>query len=94
MASLNNKTQRTEMTMPRKTPAKARPQDVFNAEQIARAVYFTAHFRVGPNEKYTIKCMTLDEARTAAANLNTAHGGYGRRACVYAVTPEGMTFHV
>lgn len=80
--------------MPRKTATKIRPQDTYNAEQIARAVYFTAHFRLGPTDKRTIQCATINDARVAADALTKEHGEFGRRASIYAVTPEGMTFHV
>lgn len=60
--------------------------------ELARAVSFTAHIRKGPFEKYTVPATTLDEARIAAVALNTEHGGMGRRAIVYGISPEGWTF--
>jgi len=71
-----------------------RAQDEFNARQIARSTAFTAHFRAGPFEAYTVECDSIEAARAAAAELNAKHGEYGRRANVYAVNPEGLTFHI
>ena len=80
--------------MAKRTATGTRPDDAYNARQIARAVCFTAHLRVGPGEKHTVRCETLEEARAAASRLNADHGAYGRRASVYAVNPEGVGFHV
>ncbi|HEY0837208.1 MAG TPA: hypothetical protein VGE72_25070 [Azospirillum sp.] len=77
-----------------KPAAKPHPRDAWEAAQIARATRFTAHIRVSPFEKHTVPCATLDEARAAAARLTAEHGAYGRRACVYAITPEGLSIHV
>ena len=60
--------------------------------ELARAVSFTAHIRKGPFEKYTVPAATLDEARAATVVLNAEHGGMGRRAIVYGISPEGWTF--
>ena len=68
--------------------------DAYDAEQIANAVRFTAHFMIGRGQKRTVECTSLDEARTAAAALNAEFGQFGRRAMVYAVAANGATFHV
>lgn len=78
--------------MPRKTTKDRAAAEA--AAQIARAVYFTAHFRLGPTDKRTVQCDTLEDAKKAAAALTAEHGEFGRKACIYAVTPEGLTFHV
>ena len=76
----------------RKPTRAAIASDAFDAAQIARAVSFTAHIRKGPFEKYTVAAATAEDARIEADKLNAAYGGAGRRAMVYAVTPEGWTF--
>lgn len=68
--------------------------DAYDAEQIANAVRFTAHFMIGRGQKRTIECGSLDEARTAAADLNAEFGKFGRRAMIYAIAASGASFHV
>jgi hypothetical protein len=68
--------------------------DVYAAEQIAQAVGFVVHFRKGPHETYSRNAATLAEARIAEAELNSAHGQFGRRAMVYATSPSGAAFPV
>lgn len=57
--------------------------------EIAKATAFTAHFRKGPFEAYTLEASTLAEARDHAKHLDAEHGQFGRRACVYAITKAG-----
>lgn len=66
--------------------------DISDAANIARAVSFTAYFRKGPHETYVVPVATVEEARAEAAKLEALHGKFGRRAMVYAVTPEGASF--
>lgn len=68
--------------------------DAYDMTHIVRAKRFTAHIRKSPFEKYTVEAATLPEAREAACSLNTKYGQFGRRAMVYAVTPDGLTFVV
>lgn len=70
------------------------PADAFGRAQIAEAVYFTAHFRKGPHEKYTEKAETLADARAIATKLDTMHGEFGRRSVVYAVIASGRFYVV
>jgi hypothetical protein len=65
------------------------PADARDRAQIARATSYAIHFRKGPFERYDETADTLDEAHTIADRLNTDHGKHGRRAIVYAITPEG-----
>jgi hypothetical protein len=37
---------------------------------------------------------TLAQAFAIADELNAAHGRWGRRACVYAIDPDGLTHFV
>lgn len=73
---------------------KSHTVDSYDAEQISKAVLFTAHFMIGRGQKRTVECSSLDEARTAAAEMNAEFGQFGRRAMIYAVTANGATFHV
>jgi hypothetical protein len=79
---------------PDKKNAKPHPADLHEAAEIARAIRFTAHFRKGPFEKYTIEAASLEQAREAAKQLDAEHGKLGRRAVVYAITPEGNSYPV
>lgn len=64
-------------------------------EQIASAISFTAHLRVGPHEKYTTRDIeTASEAFAEADRLTSEHSHYGRRALVYAITPQDYTVPV
>lgn len=74
--------------------AQSHAVDSYDAEQIAKAVLFTAHFMIGRGQKRTVECRSIDEARTAAAEMNAEFGQFGRRAMIYAVTANGGTFHV
>jgi hypothetical protein len=63
---------------------------------IARAVSFTAVFIRSPKDggNVIVQAATLAQAFTAADALNAAHGRWGRRACVYAIDPVGLTHFV
>lgn len=76
----------TKATRGKPTLAQRADQDA--AEAIAVAVGFAAHFRRGPMEVYHVPTDTLAEARAQALVLNAAHGQFGRRAVVYAMTPN------
>ena len=75
---------------------KLHPADVWTRERIARAVAYTAVFVRSPLNGGNIVCpaLTLAEAFTLADALNARYGRWGRRACVYAIDPEGMTHFV
>ena len=78
-----------------KRPSRAKvASDAYDMTHIVRAKRFTAHIRKSPFEKYTVEVATLPEARSAACTLNIRHGEFGRRAMVYAVTSDGLTFVV
>jgi hypothetical protein len=73
---------------------KIHPEDRMLADLIASAESFTAHIRLAPHDKTTVRGLrTYREALNAAAALN-ATSRYGRRAMVYAVTPKGWTVPV
>ena len=92
MTDLNEKGT-TAARLPKHSAARIK-SDAFDAAQVARAVSFTAHLRKSPFEKFTVPAATLEDAQKAAAALNVEHGKFGRRAMVYAVTPEGWTFPI
>lgn len=73
---------------------KVKEIDLYEADQIAKAVSYAAHFTAGRGQRYTVECVTIDEARAAAVALNAEHGKFGRRAIVYAVSPSGGSFPV
>ena len=73
---------------------KIKEVDIYEAEQIASAVGYTAHFTAGRGQRYTVECATIEEARAAAVSLNAQYGGFGRRAILYAVSPSGASFPV
>jgi len=75
---------------------KLHPADVWTRERIARATAFTAVFVRSPlNGGNVIEhAATLAEAFALADALNARHGRYGRRACVYAIDPDGLTHFV
>jgi hypothetical protein len=75
------------------TRAKIHPEDRMLADLIANASYFTAHIRLSPTDKTTVRVKTYEEALAAAEKLN-ATSKFGRRAMVYAVTPKGWTVPV
>lgn len=75
--------------MPRRHPA-----DLADDRRIAAAQAFVVAFRKSPHERYRVEVGTLEEARRAAATLNAEHGQFGRRAMVYAITPEGSQIAV
>ena len=63
--------------------------DMMEAKAIAAASSYVVHFRKGPAETYREEAPTLDEALAIEARMNAEHGKFGRRACIYAVTPIG-----
>jgi hypothetical protein len=67
-----------------------------STQRIARAVSFTAVFIRSPKDggNVIVQAATLAQAFTAADALNAAHGRWGRRACVYAIDPGGLTHFV
>jgi len=71
---------------------KPHPADLAHAAQIARATHYIVHFRKGPLETYQVQADTAADAHAEAAKLNAEHGKYGRRAIIYAVTPEGRSY--
>ena len=75
---------------------KLHPADVWTRERIARAVRYTAVFVRSPLNGGNIirRALTLAQAFSLADELNVAHGRYGRRACVYAIDPDGLTHFV
>ena len=81
------------MPYPRQT-TRRHPADLHAEAQIARAVSFNVHFRKGPRETFNEAADSLEAARVAADRLNQAHGRNGRRAIVYAITPEGVSWPV
>ena len=72
------------------------PADVWTRACIARAVAYTAVFVRSPLNGGNIvrPALTLAQAFAIADELNAAHGRYGRRACVYAIDPDGLTHFV
>ena len=70
------------------------PADLADDRRIAAATAFVTAFVKSPHERYRVESGTLAEARRAAAELNSAHGRHGRRAIVYAITPEGVQLAV
>ena len=72
--------------------AKSRPQDNWNADQIARATGYTAS--IFCNGKHnTVDADTLEAAIEIGKQMNQIVKN-GRKATVYAVTPEGFTIWV
>lgn len=60
--------------------------------EIAKAVSFSAHLRVGPHEKYTTRDIpTAAQAFEEAERLTEAHSRFGRGAVVYAVDSRGRS---
>lgn len=72
---------------------KAHAEDAEIDRQIGRANSFSAFIRRGPHDKTVEFAPDYRSARTIADALNqTSH--FGRRALVYAITPEGWSFDV
>lgn len=69
---------------------KEHPRDIFDRDQIARAVYFTAFIRHSPTESVRVQCESKQDAFDQADRLDKTNR-FGRRACCYAVTPEGWS---
>lgn len=80
--------------VPGRSIAKRHPADIHHDEQVARAVSFSVHIRRSPHEAFTETAGTMAEAKTIAARLTAEHGKFGRRAMIYAITPEGASFPV
>jgi hypothetical protein len=60
----------------------------------SRAVSFRVFFRKGPNESYREEAASREDAIRIADRMNKEHGKHGRRAIIYAVTPEGASLPV
>lgn len=89
-ALINTKRVYEDAQMPQSRKPTA--QDIYNAEQIARAASFTASiFAYGRHN--TVPCPTLEAAR-AMADRMTAAVKNGRMGIVYAITPEGTAIMV
>ena len=75
---------------------KLHPADVWTRERIARAVAYTAVFVRSPLNGGNVirRAHSLAQAFAIADALNAEHGRWGRRACVYAIDPDGMTHFV
>jgi hypothetical protein len=67
-------------------PKKPHPADIAEADKIASATSFTIHLRTGPHDKTTERAETLAEAIRIADDMGTTAGG--RKAMIYAVTPD------
>jgi hypothetical protein len=74
-----------------RTPSFAQSRAAYDAQQIERAAYFTAVLFLGRGQYAREERGSLPLAREAAQKLEA---WYGRRALVYAVTPEGLTIAV
>jgi hypothetical protein len=68
-----------------KSAEKRRAEDL---KLIARATSYAVHLQLGPVEVLKSNVNTLQEARRHEMAFN-AQSAYGRRAVVYAITPEG-----
>ena len=67
------------------------------AEQIAGAESFTVVTFLGYPDGYDVRpAASLDEARQLRRSVLVEYAdvNYGRGACIYAITPSGMTVHV
>lgn len=81
--------------MPQKPSAARIDEEAHLVEQIASAVTFTAHLRVGPHDKHTTRDIaTAQAAFDEADRLTAEHSHFGRSALVYAITPRGYTVPV
>lgn len=72
---------------------KIHPADIAHAERIKTAVAFSAYLRLSPFEVLKQTCSTQAEAEAAASEMNKK-SLHGRRAIVYAITPEGWSICV
>jgi hypothetical protein len=77
-------------------PKKLHPADVWTRERIARAVSYTAVFVRSPLNGGNVirRAHSLAQAFAIADALTAEHGRWGRRACVYAIDPDGLTHFV
>jgi hypothetical protein len=74
-----------------RAPSMAQPRTAYDAQQIARASYFTAVLFLGRGRYDRRTAATLSEIRDAAKTMSDE---FGRRAMIYAVSPEGLTIPV
>lgn len=72
-----------------RAPKPLHPADVYDREQVARAVQFRVHFRKSAEHSITHPFERLADARAWAAEVERCHGQFGRRAAIYAMMPEG-----
>lgn len=71
---------------------KIHPEQYDLAALVNQASEFTAYYRNGPQEKYTLRGFTnYDDARAAADKLEQEHSRFGRRALVYAIAPRNIS---
>jgi hypothetical protein len=69
---------------------KPHDDDIAIAREIRRATEFSAFYRNGPHEKYTVRGLPSYEAACAERDrLVAEHSRYGRGGMVYAITPLG-----
>jgi hypothetical protein len=72
-----------------KTKAQLAEQAV-EAREIAEAVSFSAHLRMGPHEKYTTRDLATAEAAFAEGErLVAEYSRFGRRAMIFAINARG-----
>lgn len=67
---------------------KIHPADAAHAARVAAAVSFLAYLRLGPAEVLQEATATRADAESAARGMNT-RSLHGRRAIIYAITPDG-----
>lgn len=73
---------------------KEHPVDAYERKQIARAVKYSACYLAGRDGRIREEFDTLEEAKAGAVRMTEQHGKFGRQACVYAITPEGISFPI
>lgn len=76
---------------PSAAPSMAQPRASYDAQQIARAAYFTAVLFQGRGRYDRREAATLPEIRAIAGGMSDE---FGRRAMIYAVTPEGRSIPI
>ena len=69
--------------------AKPHAFDTHYAALVARASSWSVVFIKGPGQRIREEAACEAEARETAARLNAEHGRHGRRAVIYAITPDG-----
>lgn len=75
-------------------PRKKHAADIHTETQIARAVSFTIYLRKSPHEVFRETAASIPDARAVESRMNADHGKNGRRAIVYAITPERVNHFV